>query len=164
MTELDPVRLAAVISPLRRNLLSAARAAAHLPDIPDAQIEVIRTLPRDGALSSGALAQRLGLNPSTISNLLRAMSIAGLIDRRRGQDDRRRTDVRLTARAVRLFDRFDDVAARTVAHAATALSPTDRATLAAALPALEALSAAIANDRHDAKPASSSPTARKEAE
>ena len=43
---LDPARLAAVISPLRRDLLAGARAAEHLPDIPDAQIEVIRALPR----------------------------------------------------------------------------------------------------------------------
>ena len=54
---LDASRLASVISPLRRVLLASARAAEHLPEIPDAQVEVIRALPRGVVSSPGELAE-----------------------------------------------------------------------------------------------------------
>ena len=44
-TRLDVARLSGVISPLRRGLLRAARTAEHLPEIPDAQVEVLRASP-----------------------------------------------------------------------------------------------------------------------
>ena len=48
-------RLSGLISPLRRGLLRAARTAEHLPDIPDAQIEVLRALPT-GTVRSGEMS------------------------------------------------------------------------------------------------------------
>jgi len=62
----DAARLAAVISPLRRALLAAAREQEGLPDIPDAQIEIIRALPRGTVAAPGELAETLGLGRSTI--------------------------------------------------------------------------------------------------
>ncbi|MGI5218489.1 MarR family winged helix-turn-helix transcriptional regulator [Nocardia sp. CA-290969] len=143
MTELDAARLAAVISPLRRTLLAAARAAEQLPEIPDAQIEVIRALPAGTVTTSGELARQLGLSRSTVSNLLTTMEAAGLIDRRPGSGDRRQVEIRTTARAHDLFTRFDLASSALVSAAAATLSDTDRAALAAALPALEQLRAAL---------------------
>lgn len=152
----DPARLAAVISPLRRTLLAAARAAEHLPEIPDAQIEVIRALPGGTVATSGELAARLGLNRSTVSNLLTAMEAAGLVARRQHTGDRRRVEIVATAKALDLFDRFDLASATLVDAAAATLPAGDRAALAAALPALERLRDALAA-RYSATPEPATP-------
>jgi DNA-binding MarR family transcriptional regulator len=141
--ECDIERLAAVISPLRRELLARARAAEHLPEIPDAQIEVIRALRRGVVSSPGELAERLELDRSTVSNLLTVMEERGLIARRRAAEDRRRVEVLASARALALFERFDDASARLIAEATASLTELDRGALAAAIPALERLHAAL---------------------
>ncbi|GIE36369.1 MarR family transcriptional regulator [Actinoplanes italicus] len=143
MTALDAARLAAVISPLRRTLLSAARDAEHLPEIPDAQIEIIRALPRDTASSPGELAGRLGLSRPTVSNLLTAMEANGLVERRPRPGNRRHVEVVVTAKALDLFDRFDRAGGDLVSAAAATLTPEDREALTAALPALERLRDAL---------------------
>lgn len=147
MNGFDPARLASVISPLRRTLLAAARATEQLPEIPDAQIEIIRALPRGAAATPGELAQRLGLSRPTVSNLLRAMDSAGLITRRPGSGDGRRVEVSLSVKALDLFERFDRAGAALVAESAATLTAADRKALAAALPALERLRDAITAQR-----------------
>ncbi|GAA1960296.1 MarR family winged helix-turn-helix transcriptional regulator [Microbacterium deminutum] len=168
--DLDPARLAAVISPLRRALLAGARAAEHLPEIPDAQIEVIRALPRGVVSSPGDLADRLGVSRSTVSNLLTAMEERGLVARRPSADDRRRVEVLASALALTLFERFDRASAALVGQAAASLPTADRDALAVALPALEHLRDALAAQRGAAastgrrRPDPKSPQTRKEAE
>ncbi|GHJ43708.1 hypothetical protein Cs7R123_10500 [Catellatospora sp. TT07R-123] len=147
MSALDPAKLAAVISPLRRTLLAAARAAEHLPEIPDAQIEVIRALPRGTSATPGELAVRLGLSRPTVSNLLRAMDTAGLITRTPSDTDRRQVSIAASATALDLFERFDRAGTALVADAAATLPDSDRQALAAALPALERLRDAITAQR-----------------
>lgn len=141
--DLDAARLAAVISPLRRTLLAAARAAEHLPEIPDAQIEVVRALPRDTVSTPGELATRLRLNRSTVSNLLASMEAKGLVERRPRPGNLRQVEVLATAKAHDLFDRFDLASGDLVAQAADTLTGEDRAALAAAVPALERLRDAL---------------------
>lgn len=140
---LEAGRLAAVISPLRRALLAAAREREDLPDIPDAQIEVIRALPRGTVSSPSGLANALGLGRSTVSNLLAAMERSGLISRRPRTDDRRQVDVLASADALDYFGRFDQASAAIVAEAAASLSPEERTALEAAVPALERLCDAL---------------------
>jgi len=141
---LDPARLAAVISPLRRILLAGARGSAHLPEIPDAQIEIVRALPRGVVSSPGELAERLGISRPTVSNLLTAMEKRELIARRSAGGDRRRVEVLASAKALSLFERFDRASTDLVAEAVAALTADERAALAAALPALEHLRDALA--------------------
>lgn len=149
-------RLAAVISPLRRTLLTAARERGGLPDIPDAQIEVVRALlappgdgagrgadPRPAGRGPAELAQALHLSRPTISNLLGAMEADGLVERRRADGDGRRVVVVASARATELFHRFDEAAADILQEALKLLDPADRAAVAAAVPALEALTDAL---------------------
>lgn len=143
----DAARLAAVVSPLRRALLAAAREREGLPDIPDAQIEVIRALPRGTVASPGELADRLGLRRPTLSNLLAAMEGAGLVVRRRSREDGRRVEVVATPDALSFFDRFDAASTAIVAEAAASLSSADAAALEAAVPALEALRDALTRNR-----------------
>lgn len=139
------VRLSAIISPLRRGLLRAARRTERLPDIPDAQIEVLRALPVGLTRSPGELATELGLSRPTVSNLLRAMEIAGLITRHVPSSDGRRVDVAASAHAVRLLERFDRAAAEFLAESIAALAESDRAAIEAAVGPLERLRDAVQN-------------------
>ncbi|GLY03915.1 hypothetical protein Acsp01_42940 [Actinoplanes sp. NBRC 101535] len=148
--DLDPARLTAALVPLTRALRSAVRAAEDLPDLPDAQVEIIRVLPRGTVLSSGELAATLGLSRPTISNLLTAMEARDLITRRPSPGNRRHVQVSATEHALDLFARFDRAAAALVTTALAGLDPADRAVLAearsalaAALPALVRLHQAL---------------------
>lgn len=137
--ELDASRLAAVISPLRRAVLSATRAAARLPELSEAQIDVLRTLPRGTAKGPAEIAAQLRLGRPTVSNLLGGMESEGLIERAPDPSDGRRVVVTASLRALDLFERFDSASARLVIDASTLLSTADRTALSAALPALERL-------------------------
>lgn len=135
----DVPRLGTLISPLRRSLLRAARAAEHLPDIPDAQIEVLRSLPAGTVRSPAEIADELTLSRTTVSNLLGTMEAVGLITREADPHDRRRIAVRASTRALGLLGRFDQASAAMLSQAIAALPRDDRVALGAALPALERL-------------------------
>lgn len=132
-------RLNLVVSPLRRALLRAARAAEGLPEIPDAQIEVLRAIPGGSSSSPGELAHELGLGRSTVSNLLKSMEASGLVERLAHGGDGRRVAVRATPKAVDLLARFDAASAVIVGEAVAELDVNERDALSAALPVLERL-------------------------
>lgn len=132
-------RLNLLVSPLRRALLKGARAAADLPDIPDAQIELLRAVPRGVHRSPGELAAELGLGRSTVSNLLKLLEQAGLVERATSGTDGRRVAVRATERALDLLERFDRASGALVAEAAAGLGGDERRALLAAVPVLERL-------------------------
>ena len=56
---------------------------------------------RDG-LTIGAIAERLSLEPSTITPAVKRLEAAGFVERRRGVADERQVEVHLTARGSRL--------------------------------------------------------------
>lgn len=143
MPRATAARLGSLISPLRRSLLRVARSAEHLPEIPDAQIEVLRALPVGTERTSGELAAELGLSRPTISNLLRDMEGAGLIARRAATEDRRRVLVAASARATDLLERFDRASASVLADVLDRLGDEDRRVLDDALGALERLRDAV---------------------
>ena len=146
----DAARLTAAVSPLRRALLAAAREREGLPDIPDAQIEILRALPRGTIAAPGELAATLGLGRSTVSNLLAAMERAGLVTRTPRTDDRRGVAVAASPRALSYFDRFDAASAEIVRDAATHLSADELSALAGAVPALERLRDVLVTRRRTA--------------
>ncbi|MFJ6171845.1 MarR family winged helix-turn-helix transcriptional regulator [Curtobacterium sp. NPDC092190] len=137
-------RLSDRIGPFRRALLRTSREVADLPDLPDAQVEVMRALTGTTTTPS-ALAGRLGLARSTVSNLVSAMETAGLVERRLAAGDGRRTELRLTPLAEERLAAYDDASTTVLVEALDRLSPEDRAALAAALPALEHLHREIAH-------------------
>lgn len=158
MSELDAARLAAVISPLRRALLAATRAEARLPELSDAQIDVIRALPRGTSRGPAEIAARLRLSRSTVSNLLGAMEGDGLIERSPAPSDGRRVVVRASETALDLFDRFDSANSALVAQATAKLDDDERSALTAAVPALERLCAVLGGDTAESLDAPRTPT------
>lgn len=141
--EIDPARLAGVISPLRRALLTAARAAGDLPEIPESQIQVIRALPSGTALAPSDLAEALHLDRSTVSNLLASMQRAGLVERRPDEADGRRVLVTTSERARALFAAYDRASTRILGESLETLTSEDLASITIALPALERLLGAL---------------------
>lgn len=62
-----------------------------------------------GPSSPGQLAGMLDLDPAVVTRLLRQLEDAGLVERRRSEDDGRMTVVEVTERGIRDFDRMREV-------------------------------------------------------
>ncbi|WP_172979674.1 MarR family winged helix-turn-helix transcriptional regulator [Agromyces agglutinans] len=132
-------RLSGVVPPLRRGLLQIARASRRLPELPDAQIEVLRLLPAGVMRTPGELADVLRLSRPTISNLLRLMEEQGLVSRRVSDRNRRHIEVRSTDHALALLAQFDAASTEILASALAELAPSELEAIAGAVPALEQL-------------------------
>lgn len=124
------------LGPLRRSLLRATRDVAQLPDIADSHIEVMRALAAEPSMSPGRLATRLNLARSTVSNLIRAMVDAGLVERSITAGDLRGATLTASPKAVKLLAEYDTASSRVLADALDELSQHNREAIAAALPAL----------------------------
>ncbi|AMY22796.1 MarR family winged helix-turn-helix transcriptional regulator [Rhodococcoides fascians] len=124
------------LGPLRRSLLRATRDIAQLPDIADSHIEVMRALAAEPSMSPGRLATRLNLARSTVSNLIRAMVDAGLVERSITAGDLRGATLTASPKAVKLLAEYDAASSRVLADALDELSRHNREAIAAALPAL----------------------------
>ncbi|KQU35032.1 MarR family transcriptional regulator [Rhodococcoides fascians] len=124
------------LGPLRRSLLRATRDVAQLPDIADSHIEVMRALAAEPSMSPGRLAARLNLARSTVSNLIRAMVDAGLVERSITAGDLRGATLTASPKAVKLLAEYDAASSRVLADALDELSRHNREAIAAALPAL----------------------------
>ncbi|NYH80622.1 DNA-binding MarR family transcriptional regulator [Actinopolyspora biskrensis] len=145
--------LSRLLGPLRRAVLRSTRAAGELPDLPEAQIELLRALSAEGPMGTKATAERLRTSPATVSNLVRTMSSAGLIDRQTSRSDLRTVNLSVTTTAQQLLDRYDTASRTTLEQAMAGLSAEDRDALVRAVPALERLTAEL--DSHSAhKPGS----------
>ncbi|WP_406690831.1 MarR family transcriptional regulator [Saccharopolyspora sp. ID03-671] len=132
-----------LLGPLRRAVLRASRQAADLPDLPEAQIELLRLLVADGPLSPREAATALQVAPSTISNLVKTMRAAGLVARDSDPEDARTARLSATDTALDLLDRYDRASASALRRSLAQLPAAERARLDAALPALRALTAAV---------------------
>ncbi|MBC2865503.1 MarR family transcriptional regulator [Streptomyces mexicanus] len=136
--------LGGLLGPLRRAVLRATRNAEGLPDLPEAQIELLRALSSaPEGLSPGAVATRVRVAPSTVSNLVRTMSAARLVDRVRPAHDQRTVVLTASQEALHLLDRYDRASTAALTRVVTELSDADRRALDQALPALDRLVTAL---------------------
>jgi DNA-binding MarR family transcriptional regulator len=78
-----------------------------------------------------------------VSNLVKALAAAGLVERAADPDDARAVVLTPSARALDLLARYDRASASALVRAVADLPPADRATLAAALPVLDGLVPAL---------------------
>jgi DNA-binding MarR family transcriptional regulator len=93
--------LQAVARGLGRLGRERARSAG---DLTPQQAEALQLIAERAVISTSALALLLGIDPSTASRNLAGLERAGFIVRRRGADDGRQTDVRLTPRGRRVAE------------------------------------------------------------
>lgn len=116
-----------------RTLGRLGREFARLGKVTPQQAEALGLMLDRGSVSTSSLATLLGIDPSTASRNLAGLERAGFIVRRRGSDDGRQSDVRLTPRGRKVAEA---VAAQWSAASASLLdraSRPERQQLAAAL-------------------------------
>lgn len=98
------IKTARALQVLARSLGRLGRERARAGEITPQQAEALQLIADRGAISTSSLADVLGIDPSTASRNLGGLERRGLIVRRRGADDGRQTDVRLTPRGKRTAD------------------------------------------------------------
>ncbi|KAA9158718.1 MarR family transcriptional regulator [Amycolatopsis acidicola] len=142
--EPDPaVGLLRLLPALRRALIRATRAVEALPSLPEAQVAVLRTLVETGPLTPAQLAGELHLARPTVSNLVREMAAAGLVERRPSPVDKRSVLLEPTARGRYVRETFTRGRAEVLARAFAEIPATDRKRLTGALSALQRLLARV---------------------
>lgn len=97
----DLERFARSVHIVARGLGRLSRERARAGDITPQQAETLQLIAERGAVSTSSLAMMLGIDPSTASRNLSGLERGGYIVRRKGTDDGRQTDVRLTPRGKR---------------------------------------------------------------
>jgi DNA-binding MarR family transcriptional regulator len=93
-----------------RGLGRISRERARAGDVTPQQAETLQLIADRGAVSTSLLATLLGIDPSTASRNLTGLEKAGFVTRKKGSDDARQTDVRLTPRGKRTADAVNDEA------------------------------------------------------
>ena len=142
-TEVDAAaRLRAVVGKMSRRLNATARGAG----LTTSQLSALGVVARSGPLGISELAEIEHTNPTMLSRVVGALVDAGLVRRRPDTDDRRAGVVEVTANGRRTHDRLRAERSRILADGLAALDADQRSTIESALPALEALVAAMRRD------------------
>jgi DNA-binding MarR family transcriptional regulator len=131
---------------LARSLARFGRERARAGDVTPQQAEALQLLSERAAMSTSTLALVLGIDPSTASRNLAGLERAGYISRRRGTDDGRQTDVRLTPRGKRTAETVSSEWTSAYATLLERLPRTERQRVAEAL---EVLARALDGDAAD---------------
>ena len=108
----DQDRFARAVQVVARGLGKIARERARSEEVTPQQAETLQIIAERGAVSTSSLALMLGIDPSTASRNLSGLERAGFITRKKGSDDGRQTDVRLTPRGKRTADSVSDESTR----------------------------------------------------
>jgi DNA-binding MarR family transcriptional regulator len=93
---------------------------------------------REGPLTVGTLAARLGLTLSTVSGVLADLDRAGFVVRQADAGDRRRTIVQIAPAKSAVIEEWLDGAARPLARVLDRLDPQEQAAFVKAMDMLEA--------------------------
>lgn len=128
-----------LLGPLRRAVSRAASASVGAPTLTEAQVELLRTVARFGPLTTTELAGRLHAARPTVSNLVKALARAGMLDREPSPTDSRAILIQISARARNVLAEADVNRAAFLQQAIEQLSDADRTILDAALPVLARL-------------------------
>jgi len=101
----DPKTAALNLQIVARGMGRLGRERARTSgDLTPQQAEALQLIADRAVLSTSSLATLLGIDPSTASRNLAGLERGGYVVRRRGADDGRQTDVRLTPRGKRVTE------------------------------------------------------------
>jgi DNA-binding MarR family transcriptional regulator len=121
---------------LRRILKATAsnvRTVAHKTGLTASQLLVLQVLKTRGETLTGNLAKAVDLKQATISILLDKLQERGLVERQRGQTDRRRVWVRITDTGKQVLESAPDLLQETFRSRFRDLAEWEQASLVAAL-------------------------------
>jgi DNA-binding MarR family transcriptional regulator len=145
----DPAGLAFAdaVSRLRRAMRRAARAHGPGGALPGglavAQLEFLSSLAENPSARPGQLARLLRLAPSSVATLVNGLARTGLVVRSGGVTDRRTAVLDLTPAGRQVVAEWQEVNARILAAALSALPSVSRQSLDSSLPALRELTGAV---------------------
>jgi DNA-binding MarR family transcriptional regulator len=135
----EVARLRIALARIARTLDRQTRGA----ELTRTQASVLATVARHGPLRLSELADIEGVNPTMLSRIVGKLEVTGLLQRNADPDDKRAAQVETTKDGTELHRRLRDERTRLLAERLAALTKDDAAQLLTALPALEALAAAL---------------------
>ncbi|MGX5210450.1 MarR family winged helix-turn-helix transcriptional regulator [Streptomyces violaceus] len=133
------VRQLPLLGAVSRVARRAVRRQASAERLPDAQIEVLRTVEAHPGIGPRAVAERLQLVPNTVSTIVGELVRAGLLRRDRDRSDRRAARLYLTEEAVDRLAAWVAAGDEVLSAALLSLDEDDRRALDRAMPALRRL-------------------------
>jgi DNA-binding MarR family transcriptional regulator len=131
--------LAADLRPVLLRLVRELRKETEQLGITARQATLLWLVKRSPGLSLAELAAEEGISPPALSGHVDRLERAGLIERIRSTDDRRRVGLRLTDEGARLLRRVRARRTTWLAHRLRALEPAELEAIENAVPALQAL-------------------------
>jgi MarR family transcriptional regulator, lower aerobic nicotinate degradation pathway regulator len=102
-------------------------------DTTPVQYSILTAVQAQPGLEQAALAKEVGVDRTTLANVVARLARRGLIRRVHGKEDRRRMHVHPTAACWRLLQKMERPARRAHARTLEALAPADRARFIEAL-------------------------------
>ncbi|AZG46964.1 MarR family winged helix-turn-helix transcriptional regulator [Gordonia insulae] len=149
--------LAASLRPSVTRLYLSLRRRTPIAEYSAAQASALSVLASDGPMRMGELADRESIRMPTATALVDGLTKTGLVERRPDPQDRRAVIVSLTDYGQQLLDRVRGERDVILTTALNELSAADRAALAAAAPALDALRNQLERQQLDAGSAHDAP-------
>jgi DNA-binding MarR family transcriptional regulator len=135
--------LVAIMAGLRRVLRRRLRPTLPGTALRGAQLELLQLVESQPGIGVAAAGRALHLAPNSVSTLATELVEQGLLVRRSAPQDRRATRLCLTPQASQRLAAWRQARGELVTTGLAALTETERRALAAALPALRALLAAL---------------------
>ena len=136
---LSPETVAAELRPVLLRLARELRKETEQLGITARQATLLWLVRRSPGLSLAELAAEEGISPPALSGHVDRLERAGLIERVRSTDDRRRVGLRLTEEGARLLRRVRARRTTWLADRLGMLEPTELEAIEAAVPALQRL-------------------------
>lgn len=133
---LNPETVAADLRPVLLRLARELRKETEQLGITARQATLLWLVKRSPGLSLAELAAEEGISPPAMSGHVDRLERAGLIERVRSDDDRRRVGLRLTDEGARLLRRVRARRTTWLADRLRALEPSEVDAIGSALPAL----------------------------
>jgi DNA-binding MarR family transcriptional regulator len=139
----QPEGLAEGIARLRRALRRGARVADPGNTLAVAQLELLGAVVEHPGSRPGQLARQLNMRPNTVTTIVNALTARGMLDRVTAADDKRAVELTATDAGHQAVLSWQATNAAVLHLALSSLPARQRRTLAAAVPALDALATAI---------------------
>ena len=135
--------LAEGIARLRRALRRGARVADPGNTLAVAQLELLSAVVEHPGSRPGQVARLLNMRPNTVTTIVNALSAHGMLDRVTAADDKRAVELTATEAGREAVLSWQATNAAVLHLALSTLPAKQRRSLAAAVPALDALARAI---------------------
>lgn len=135
----------------RRSLRDPIASAVEELRLTPPQVHTVAWLGRDGPLSMGEVAQRVGISEKTVTGIIDRLEKARLVLRERQDSDRRVVRCRLTKGGEKIYRQLDELTSQAMAQFLGMFEPADRKTLLELFEKLaKRLEAALGGPREDA--------------